>query len=66
MTKRIMHKPLVACYEPRIMIFSNYMHLHSKTIKGMMGPVEKDLGERRGEKSGPNPRLLALALAAIY
>lgn len=52
-----MHKPLVVCYEPRIMIIP--MLLHSKTKSKTRPADDLDLGERKGEKLGLNPRLLA-------
>lgn len=52
-----MRRPLVVCYEPRVMI--SPMLLHSQPKSRTEPADELDLEERKGEKSGLNPRLLA-------
>lgn len=66
---RIMNKPLMVCYESRIMISPiTCTYVLNQKVNVMTGSVDyMDLEERKREKSDLNPRLLAWATAwAVY
>lgn len=56
-----MNKPLMVCYESRIMFSPiTCTCVPNQNVNVMTGPVDfLDLEERKGEKSDLNPRLLA-------